>query len=258
MRRDIVQSLNFKKQLQEFDVNELASALEAAYLQQRRPAEFKTKYSFSPSTVGYGHGNCPRYWKFAFDGGVFADDVDALGVANMSYGTQAHARFEQLFEDAGILIDKEVEVRHNDPPIRGFIDVLVRWNNEVVVGEIKTTRQEAFVHRQATMKPAGYHLLQILTYMKITGKKYGFFLYENKNDQSFLIIPVVMDDYYQKIVDDVWDWMRTVRKAWEENTLAKRPWTKRNKICRSCPLAAICDENPAEGIDLPALEVPKL
>lgn len=257
MARNIVQGIVYRKAPKEFDANELAKVLEDAYLMQRRPDRESQKFTFSPSTVGYGHGNCPRYWYMAFTGGMFHDNTDALGIANMSYGTQAHERIEKLFEAAGILVDKEVEIKVSDPPIRGFADVLIRFNGEVVIGEIKTTRQEAFLHRQATMKPAPYHKLQILTYMKATGKRYGFLLYENKNSQEFLVIPIEMTPENDKIISDVWDWLRTVRKAWEDKTLPKCVYTKRNKICKECPFYENCWDGPEGVVDIPALEVPK-
>lgn len=136
MGRNIVQGLKFNKVKDtEVDGNKLALALEEAYLMQRRPAKFTKKKTFSPSSIGYGNATCARYWYLAFDGAVFEDDNDALGIANMSYGTQAHTRIEKLFEDAGLLIDKEIEIKLSDPPIRGYMDVMIKWDGEEVPGK---------------------------------------------------------------------------------------------------------------------------
>lgn len=258
MAREIVRGLYFRKQPVEFDATELSKAIEDAYLLKRRPNGRSQKYSFAPSTIGYGHGTCPRYWHLAFTGGEAFDDTDALGIANMSYGVQAHERIQGLLRDAEILIDDEIEVNMSDPPIRGFVDALVKWKGQRVVGEIKTTRQEIFLHRQATMKPAPYHLLQILIYMRITGCRYGFLLYENKNTQEFLVMPVEMSEENAAILDRTLDWLRDVRKSWENGDLPTRPFTKRSKICKNCPFYNYCWNGAKDGnVTLPVMEVPK-
>lgn len=258
MAREIVKGLYFRKQPAVFDAAELSKVLEDAYLLKRRQGGFTQKKSFAPSTIGYGHGTCPRYWSLAFTGGESVDDTDALGIANMSYGTQAHERIQGLLRDAEILISEETEVTMKDPPIRGYMDALVKWKGERVVGEIKTTRQEIFLHRQATMKPAPYHLLQILIYMRITNCKYGFLLYENKNTQEFLVMPVEMTDENAKILDYTLDWLREVRKAWEADQLPTRPFTKKSKICKNCPFYNYCWNGAPEGvIDIKPMDVPK-
>jgi CRISPR/Cas system-associated exonuclease Cas4 (RecB family) len=260
LARDIIQGLKFRKQPAGFDANLLAEMLEGAYLEQRRPDKFTQKKTFSPSTIGYGHGTCPRYWYLAFTGGMFKDSVDALGIANMANGTQAHERIEALFDTLGIRLGNEIEVLHDSPPIRGFADVEINWNGQEVIGEVKTTRQEAFLVRQATMKPSPNHLFQILTYMKVRNRKMGFLLYENKNSQEFLIIPVEMTEANEKIINTAFDWMRDVYKAYADSTPPVRPLTKRSKICKACPFYEWCwDDASPEGVkELPLMEVPKL
>lgn len=260
MRREIIQGLKFRKQPKGFDANELAKILEAAYLKQRRPNRHTQKKTFSPSTIGYGHGTCPRYWFLAFTGGLFIDTVDALGIANMANGTQAHERIEALFDASGIRLGNEIEVLNEDPPIRGFADVEIMWNGEEVIGEVKTTRQEAFLVRQATMKPSPNHLFQILIYMKVRNRKLGFLLYENKNSQEFLILPIEMNDFNTKLIDNAFDWMRTVYKSYEDGTPPNIPFRSNSKICKACPFSKWCwsGDSPAGSVDIPAMEMPKI
>lgn len=262
--RNIVQNIKLRKPVG-LDPDALAARLEEAYLAQRRDPKFTQKFSFSPSSIGYYQGTCPRYWYHAFSGAMFVDKTDAQGVANMANGTAAHERVQTLFEQAGILVDKEVEVKMTNPPIRGFVDVLTRLDSgEIAVGEFKTTLEVGFLYRQSTMKPSAAHLIQILIYMKATGKKTGFVMYENKNTQEFIICPVEMDEKYEAIVEDVLTWLRTVHENWQagqvegewENNLPKAPWTKRNKACRSCPVFDECWSNPVGTVKIPALELP--
>ena len=269
--KDLVQLKgNFKKQSGSLNVDAIAKALEDAYLQSRRPAKFTQKKSFAPSGVGYGNGKCPRYWWYMFNGIDTVDDNDAVSIANMAYGTEAHARIQGLFEKAGILVDAERPLENQDPPIFGFMDAMIDVDGEHVVCEIKTTKQEAFMIREAKRTPPGYHLIQILIYMKLTDSTKGFLLYENKNTGELLVLPVYMDDANTKIVDEAFEWMKVVYEQ-AKHEIPQRPFTRSSPACKYCPLAEVCwdgytkavktrgvvgvDPNPGTVL-IPPLEVP--
>jgi CRISPR/Cas system-associated exonuclease Cas4 (RecB family) len=118
-----------------------------------------------------------------------------------------------------------------------------------VVGEIKTTSSEAFTRRQATMKAPDYHMIQILIYMYVLEADSGFFLYENKNNHELLIIPVYMDEENKQLVEYTLDWMRAARKAWEDRVIPERPFTRKSKECKDCPVSEVCwsDDKYGEG-----------
>jgi CRISPR/Cas system-associated exonuclease Cas4 (RecB family) len=265
MSREIIAGLGFKKK-SGLDANAISQAIEAGYLAQRRGDKVTTKKTFAPSTIGYGHGNCARYWYHGFDGVLFEDTTDALGVANMAYGTDAHTRIQKILEDQGMLVAAEVEITLQDPPIRGYMDALVRWKDEVVVAEIKTTRQESFVFKQVSGKGSPNHMIQLLIYLKATGKQKGFLLYENKNDQSFLVVPVEMTPANEAKLESVLEWLRTVRKAWEDQDLPNRPFRSKKdedgnrligKVCQSCPVRKACWEDSPEGTNkISKMEMP--
>ena len=46
--------------------------------------------------------------------------------------------------------------------------------------------------------------------MKLKNAKEGFFLYENKNTQEILIIPVSMNEKNTKIINDTFLWLQEV------------------------------------------------
>ena len=162
MGRELVTNLKFKKHVSGFNPAELSKLIDAAYLEGKNTGKFMQKTTFSPSTVGYGHGNCARYWFIAFTGTEFNDTFDAISVANMANGTAAHERLQKLFEKTGVLKETEREILKNDPPVRGFADLILDWEGKEVIGEIKTTKDEAYLFRQNSMKPSQNHLLQIL------------------------------------------------------------------------------------------------
>jgi CRISPR/Cas system-associated exonuclease Cas4 (RecB family) len=259
MGRKIIGNLKFQKAAADgFDANEFAALLEQAYEGDGNQSGFKQKTTFSPSTIGYGYGNCGRYWFIAFEGAEFEEKFDAMARANMENGKFAHDRLQAKMELTGKVKFLEKEVKSDDPPIRGFIDLGLDWDGEEVIGEIKTAKEEIYLHKQSSMKPSPNHLLQILTYMKLRGSKQGFMFYENKNDQSFLIIPVNMNKTNEELIDYVFEWLREVRKNWENKTLPNRPFTKSTSACTYCPVKKVCWKELGEGeIEIEALKVPK-
>lgn len=246
-----------------FDVQRLADLINDAYLNGRREPSDRAKKSFAPSGIGYGAGTCPRRWFYDFTGGVMrVEDSDAMSIANMAYGTEAHERLQKVFKDTGILVEAERKVVTDDqpdlPPIFGFADLIIKWQGEEAVGEIKTTMQESYVSKQAKSQPAGYHLLQVLIYMKVLGLNKGFLVYENKNTQNLIIIPVTWNVANTQLVEDTFRWMNQVYKNWEDGLLPTRPFNSvKSTVCKSCPFRAHCWEDTAGVVDLPVLEVPK-
>lgn len=249
MAKEIVKNLKFKKYDGKFNVEEFAKMLDDAYLATKRPDGEMTKKSFSPSSFGYGHGNCPRYWYMAFSGANFIDNNGAQAVANMAYGTQAHERLQKLISNQSSDLFKqnalkevktEIEITNEYPPIRGFIDLIINWNDEEVLGEIKTAKQEVWDGRQAEMAPSNNHMLQLLTYMKLRNVKEAFFLYENKNTQEILLIPIQMNDKNKKIIDHLFEWLCTVWDNFKQGEMPVRPFIKTSYACKGCPIRKDC------------------
>jgi CRISPR/Cas system-associated exonuclease Cas4 (RecB family) len=241
------------KQVDKVNMDALIEKINSGYIAKRGPRH-QQKKSFAPSTIAYGHGECARYWYLAFEGGTFEDNADAFAGANMTNGTKSHERIQQAMEDAGILIDKEFKITYEDPPIFGFGDVILDWQGEELLGEIKTAMAEGFEYRKNSRKAKTGHLIQILIYMKILKKAKGVLIYENKNNHELLAIPVEVNEYYVKWVDQAFEWMRTVRKAWENKTLPEKVYRSNSKICKSCPLRAVCDDAGKGDIKLKSLE----
>lgn len=254
MAKNLLHTVMIKKDTtDDSNSKELIAKIESGYLAERGP-KFTKKKTFSPSTLVYGHGACPRYWYLAFEGGVFEDNTDAYGVANMSNGTLSHTRIQKAIKDSGILIDEEFKVVSDSPPIYGFGDVMLDWNGEEIVGEIKTMMSEAFEYRKAKMKPKASHLMQILIYMKIMKKAKGVLIYENKNNHELLILPVEVSDHYIQWVDYAFEWMREVRAAWENKMLPKKNYRSNAKVCKGCPLAKVCAVAEPGTIKIESLE----
>jgi CRISPR/Cas system-associated exonuclease Cas4 (RecB family) len=256
MAKNLLQEVMLKKvetKKSFLNIEELTEKIQYGYIAKRGPRH-QQKKTFAPSTIAYSHGECPRYWYLAFEGATFEDNADAYGGANMTAGTKSHERIQQAMLDAGILKDSEFKVTYSDPPIFGYGDVILDWAGEDLLGEIKTMPNEGFEYRKASGKAKTGHLIQLLIYMKILGKTKAVLIYENKNNHDLLIIPVEINDYYKQWVNAAFDWMKTVRKAWESKQLPTKNYRSNSKICKTCPIRATCDLAGEGVIKIKSLE----
>lgn len=257
MAKNFLQQVMIKKAEYKADsflnTQDLIDKINHGYI-AKRETKFTTKKTFAPSTIAYSHGECPRYWYLAFEGAMFEDNADAYGGANMTAGTKSHERIQKAMEDAGILIDSEFKVVSNDPPIFGFGDVILDWGGEELLGEIKTMPSEGFEYRKASGKPKLGHLVQLLIYMKILNKTKAVLIYENKNNHDLLVIPVQISDYYIRWVNQAFDWMREVRKSWENKQLPEKNYRSNSKICKTCPIQKTCADAGKGLIKIKSLE----
>jgi len=217
--------------------------------------KFAQKKTFAPSTIAYSHGECPRYWYLAFEGAVFEDNADAYGGANMTAGTKSHERIQEAMGNVpDFLVDSEFKITYSDPPIFGFGDVILNWGGEELLGEIKTMPSEGFEYRKASGKPKTGHLIQLLIYMKILGKSKAVLIYENKNNHDLLVLPVEVNDTYREWVNNAFQWMRDVRKAWVDKTLPTKNYRSNSKICKTCPLTKVCADAGVGSVKIKSLE----
>lgn len=249
---------NFLKQVMNkqpegaIDTKAFIEKIESGYVAGREP-KFQQKKSFSPSTLVYGNGACPRYWFLAFTGAEFEDYADAYAVANMSSGTMGHDRIQKAIEDAGIMVDKEKKIIASDPPIFGFADAIVQWGEEQPVVEIKTMKEESFAYRKHS-KPPSYHLMQLIIYMKVLGKRLGILLYENKNTHELHAITVEPDPEYIAWADYAFDWMKKVRAQWESGKIPQKPYRSNSKVCKTCPIQKACAAAEKGSVKIDPLE----
>lgn len=257
MTKSLLQQIMVKKEVlpaHSMDVEGITEKIKEGYTINRIDKHTQKK-TFAPSTIAYGHGECPRYWYLAFDGQTFEDNADAYGAANMTAGTKSHERIQSAMGNVpDFLIDSEFKITYPDPPIFGYGDVMLNWQGEPLLGEIKTMMNEGFEYRKAHMKPKTGHLIQLLIYMKILKKAKAVLIYENKNNHELLLLPVEVNDHYRRWVDQAFDWMRTVRKAWEDRTLPKKNYRSNSKICKNCPIQKACASAEVGELKINSLE----
>ena len=198
--------------------------------------------------------NCPRYWAFAFKGADMQSDFTPWQVANMESGTYGHERIQKAIADSGIMLDKETKMTNDNPPMLGYRDVLVKWDDKELPIEIKTCNDASFEARKNSRKALPYHIEQLLMYMRIGGHDLGAILYENKNTHELLAIPVEMTDAYNRWLDSLFEWMGVVYDAYLDDEIPKKQYRSNSKVCASCPLRTVCDQTDQFGLNIKPLE----
>ena len=230
---------------------DLVDAIHKGYVANNEP-KFTKKKTFSPSTIVFGHGKCPRYWYLAFEGNTFYEEREGKSQANMESGTDRHARIQAAMEGAGIMVANEEKVTFDDPPIFGFLDSIIKWKDSEYLVEIKTQNQDAFERHKKSMTASTYHIVQLLMYMKIFKKKKGMVMYENKNTHDLLVIPININQKHVDFVDYLFGWMKEVYAAWKDKKLPEVPY-KNNDVkvpCSSCPVQQACKDAPKGDIKI--------
>lgn len=234
---------------------EFTKRLEEGYLRQFG-SKFTTKKTFAPSGLAWNQGECPRYWYIAFNGAEFVDDErEAKAVANMQHGTVSHERIQKALELSDIPAEMEVKIRSEDPPIFGYADGILDWaGDDNVVLEIKTMREEGFARVKAAGKPKKHHIFQLLVYMKIQKASRGIIMYESKNANELLALPVEINDTYRDYMDYLWGWLREVRSAFDNDTLPEKNYRSNSRVCKNCPVKDTCDTLGDGVIKIKSLE----
>lgn len=214
-----------------------------AVIGSNEDTQFMTKKTFSPSTIGYGHGKCARYWHLAFGGAEFKKSVTVAGQSAMSNGTDSHHRIQKALAKTKFFKEEERPIRSTNPPILGYADIILESDGKEIVGEIKTIKSTSFDNVKLLNTGIDYHTLQILIYMKVVGTDEGFLLYENKDTHEILYLPVNMSQKNEEYVNRVFDWMTEVYTSWKNGNVAERGFNKSDYICKYCPLSDFCNND---------------
>lgn len=257
MSKNLIKQIMMKPEdePQIIDKQALIDKINSGYIAKREP-KHQTKKTFAPSTLVWNHGECARYWYLAFSGNVFENNDTPYSVANMNSGTKSHERIQQALLDSGIaqrFLDEkyfeetgkerdttEFKVTYSDPPIFGYGDAMLNWENEEIVGEIKTMKNDAFEYHKLHGKPKLSNVMQLLIYMKILKKSKGVLIYENKDNHDLLVFPIEVNDHYIAWIDNTFDWMRRVRQSWKDKQIPQKNYRSNSKICKGCPLKTAC------------------
>lgn len=233
--------MSSKEEPKSLDLSKIADHIHEGHVKASSRTGFIQKKTFSPSTVVFGHGHCPRYWYLAFEGNEWEEKNTGINYANMKTGSSSHERIQEALEVQGILEWSEKKIVSEDPPILGYADAMVNIDDELILLEIKTTKDEAFEYHKNNKHASTYHIEQLLIYMKILKQKVAAIVYESKNTHEICVVPVIANQEHIDFIDYLFDWMKETYKAWQNKQLPERAYRKDSKVCASCPLEKVCD-----------------
>ena len=230
------------------NLNKILEKIHDGY-EYKKGKYFAKRDNFTPSSLTYGPGKCPRYWHLYFEGNEAENTNSWYEVANMDSGTDRHTRIEDAVENAGILVAREKKIYHDDPPISAKTDVILMWEGQEILTEIKTKTEDGF---QRTTKPANYHIEQLLIYMKILKKAFGILIYESKNSHDIKMFPIHLNQKYKDFINYLFDWMKEVKKTFDEGKLAENPNRMKYKsaMCKDCMFFNSCQLKPVGDVKI--------
>jgi CRISPR/Cas system-associated exonuclease Cas4 (RecB family) len=272
MTKSLLQEIMLKPKAKPeiIDTKALIEKINYGYI-AKRENKHQVKKTFAPSTLVWNHGECARYWYLAFEGNIFESSDTPYGVANMTSGTDSHGRIQKALLDSGLaipFIDEEAtkknggetvyttefKVFNDNPPIFGYGDGILNWEDEEIVLEIKTMNSESFEYSRNNNKPRASHVMQILIYMKILNKSKGVLIYENKNNHEILLFPLEVTDSYKKWINNTFEWLKETRQAWKNKSIPQKNYRSNSKICKMCPLKTACDNAEKGTLKIKSLE----
>ena len=124
-------------------------------------------------------GECPRMQQFVFLGmpKLPMDSKNAMKVQN---GSMMHLRWQMAGLSAGWLEEAEVPLEGNEHGLSGTMDGLL-YDGSIL--ELKSINVNGF-SRVTVFGPMHEHLFQMATYMLVTQREKGVFIYECKDNQE--------------------------------------------------------------------------
>lgn len=204
---------------------------------------WKQSNSFAPSNTN----QCARYAVYRLRG--FEQRVSFSGQTRriFDFGNRVEDMMEGIFDDLGILVDKQLEINIEDPvPIRGFIDFVVDWDGPKVV-ECKSINEAGMIWRRQSHKPTDAHYRQIQFYLHAMGYNEGFVLYVGKNDSSILPLLTVKDD---KFIEKTLKKYAKIYKVYQEGNIPVRPYKETSDKCVRCDAREWCWADTEVGVKI--------
>jgi CRISPR/Cas system-associated exonuclease Cas4 (RecB family) len=219
----------------------LVSAIDAS-LEASNGMIWKQSKSFAPSNTN----QCPRFMAYRLQG--YQQKVSFPGRIKRLFelGNIIEDKVESLFDGLGILLDSQIEVRIEDPPIFGYCDFLIDWDGPKPV-ECKSINEAGYAWRRHMHKPKDEHYRQLQFYLHAMDMEQGFVLYYSKNDSGILPLLVNRD---REFIDKLLKKYAIIYKAYKDGKLPKRPYKETSDKCKYCDAKEHCWSDPEEGIKL--------
>jgi CRISPR/Cas system-associated exonuclease Cas4 (RecB family) len=227
------------------NVNELEVSLMNAIdsqLENSNGTFWKQSDGFAPSSTN----QCARYMVYRLRG--FEQKVEFAGRTRRIFdlGNRVEDFLGDMFKNLGILLDEQIPVEIQDPPVRGFADFLIDWDGPKPV-ECKSINEAGFVWRKNYRKPKDEHYRQLQFYLEAMDMDQGFVIYICKNDSAMLPLLIDRDkDFMQKVLNKY----AKIHKVYLDGNIPKRPYKQTSEKCQRCDAREYCWADSEEGIKM--------
>jgi CRISPR/Cas system-associated exonuclease Cas4 (RecB family) len=231
------------KKVEPVNHDELEVSLQNAIdnmLDEQNGVFWKQSNTFAPSS-----GNqCPRYACYRFRG--FNQKVSFPPKTRRIFdlGNSIEDLVRSLFDGLGILVDEQVEIKIDNPPIRGYIDFIVDWGTHMPV-ECKSINDNGFLYRKTFNKPTDNHFRQLQCYLYAQNAEAGFLFYYNKNNSEILPILVKRNDEFLEKLFEKYAKIYEVHQAGE---IPERPYKQTSSNCKNCDAFDHCWADTEVGV----------
>lgn len=204
--------------------------------------KWKQSGTFAPSSTS----NCARYHVYRFRGYEQVATYSPQTLRIFDLGNRIEDAVGDLFKRMDILIDEQVEIRVDQPPVRGFIDFIIDWDGPKIV-ECKSTNEAGFMYRKMSRKPTDSHFAQIQWYMKALDHQEAFVFYYAKNTSEILPILVKRDDKWLEKTSKKYG---IIYEAFEKGIMPVRPYKVDSPTCAKCDAQEYCWADSEVGVKI--------
>ena len=178
---------------------------------------------FYPSALG---NPCDRYLWLCYNGLMIDQPLPANLERIFQNGNSLEDRVDKWFTNLNILIDRELSVKQEIPPMSGRIDFIINHAtyNEMPV-ELKSINTNGFSKLRS---PKPEHAIQLQIYLNMGDYDIGTVMYENKNDQKIKTFLVKRDT---KIWNEILDRCFSIQEMLERPESCTGPtWCSCRKV----------------------------
>lgn len=178
-----------------------------------RDVEYQEKYGAERDRFFVSEaGKCPRKVAYSFYN-LPKQRLDGRVLRLLANGEKLQERYSDYFKELGVWLGEEEPVNtldREDCPFNmsGRLDIRINYAKifdpkydkpepeleDMAIIEMKSINTWGFKSLMKTGQPQLDHLYQITIYMWLTGIHKGWVIYEDKNDQTLLTIPITFDE----------------------------------------------------------------
>lgn len=204
---------------------------------------------FHPSSLGTYSGNCMRRSVYLLQGVAKNPNFTPRILTVFANGHAVHDRIQKTIEAAGAMLETEVEITYEDPPISGHADgvIVLPWNGRKILLEIKSANESTFSSRLKWKKGKDEHFAQANIYAYILDIDTIWIMYENKDNQEYEIFEHKASPKKAEQIIKKW---RKAYAIFEQGELPERPYKPDNRACMYCDLREHCFSDPEIGVSL--------